>query len=891
MAILNNHNTNNRTLHWKKDTLLLMIFPLLSFIILLCVLNAYSREGVGWYIEWVPSLDINLSFRLDGLSFLFACLISGIGTLIQFYALAYMRDHGARFSFHLYLTLFMLSMLGVVLSDNILLLFVFWELTTITSYLLIGFNHEKEQSRHKALQALLVTGSGGLALLAGLILLGQIAGSYEIGVIISQAAVIAQHHWFIPSLVLILIGAFTKSAQFPFHFWLPNAMAAPTPVSAYLHSATMVKAGVYLLARLSPIYSHSDAWFFTLGTVGGVTAIWCACLALKQTDLKLMLAYSTNVALGKLVLLLGMGTESAIKAALVFILAHSFYKAALFMVVGNIDKSTGTRDITQLHGLKTVLVFSLVAGTLAALSKLGLPPFLGFVSKEYMYKSGLELTNIITVLLLLVNAIMVAVSIAFIYKPFFASSERSPVSTKHVEKVKGLWVPALLLSLGGVIVPLLWLDWVNSHVVIPGVVSILPNALPEAAKLWEGINPPLLLSLATLVLGGIIFAFYPSILSISQKTSFSLPRADRVLDRLIDGLVHVAKWQTHALQQKRLSRYVLLFSLVLAIVLISNLSLVPISRFTELSALHFYEVAIALLLIAAVVVCVVTASRMLAVAALSMVGFMTTLVFMLYSAPDVAKTMLLVETLMLVFVVLLMRHLPKLSTVTKHSNWRRVLHATIAGSIGFSVSALLLNITAQPLDPTLADFFASNSVPGGHGRNIVNVILVDFRAMDTLGEVVVVVIAGIAAMSLLTMSNPKRTPVHSLIFATTAHIVSTLMLVFSLYLLLRGHNEPGGGFIGALIAVIGFALLMFAESPKYVRERLYYSPLSIAMFGILLSLGAGLLSVAFNLPFLTGLWWKEVLPIGTPLLFDLGIYFAVIGGVLGMLLHVNEVLD
>ncbi len=891
MAILNNSHDSTQTHKANAHTVVLMMFPLLSFAIFLTVLNWNQPEGLSWHLSWVPSLDINFSFRLDGLSFLFASLISGIGTLIQIYAFAYMRNHKARFSFHLYLTLFMLSMLGVVISDNILLLFVFWELTTITSYLLIGFNHESDDARKKALQALLVTGSGGLALLAGLILLGQVAGSYEVSVIIEQATLIAEHEWYLPSLILILLGAFAKSAQFPLHFWLPNAMAAPTPVSAYLHSATMVKAGVYLLARLSPVYSGSDFWLYTLGFVGGITAIWCAILALKQTDLKLMLAYSTNVALGKLVLLIGIGTELALSAALLFILAHSFYKAALFMVVGVIDKATGTRDIAKLHGLKAVLVFSLVVAILAAFSKAGLPPSLGFLSKEYMYKAGLESSNVIVALLLIVNVLMVAVTIALIYKPFFERNQGEPTPAKEVESIKGLWLPAMLLAIVGVLVSLLGLDWINQNVVIPGVMSILPSAVPEATKLWQGLNLPLLLSVVTLALGYAVFAVYPTVLSGWQKKLFVLPKAEWVFEQLISSVLRFATWQTQCLQQKRLSNYVLLFSLVLAMILISKPLLVSQSSFLELVEINFHEVIIALLLVAAVVICVVTASRLLAVAALSMVGFMTTLVFMLYSAPDVAKTLLLVETLMVVFVVLLMRHMPKLNTVPHHSTWRRVLHASVAGIIGISISSLLINITAQPLDPTLAEFFANNSLPGGHGRNIVNVILVDFRAIDTLGEMVVVVIAGIAAIHLLTFHNSKRTPIHSLIFNTTAHIVSTLMLVFSLYLLLRGHNEPGGGFIGALIAVIGFALLMFAESPKYVRERMHYSPLGIAMFGILLSFIAGLMGLAFNLPFLTGLWWKDILPLGTPLLFDVGIYFAVIGGVMGVLLHVNEVLD
>lgn len=873
------------------NQLVLLVFPVLPLLIFSYLLYIYTPLGVSWSAEWIPGLDINLSLRLDGLSFLFAGLISGIGALIQIYALAYLRESDSRFSFHLYLTLFMLVMLGIVMSDNILLLFVFWELTTITSYLLIGFNHESKTSRKNALQALIVTGSGGLALLAGLILLGMMAGSYELNTIVAQADVIAQHEWFIPSLILILLGAFTKSAQFPFHFWLPNAMAAPTPVSAYLHSATMVKAGIYLLARLSPIYAHSDVWFYALVITGSITAVWCTFVALKQTDLKLMLAYSTNVALGKLTLLLGMGTELAVSAALIFILAHSFYKAALFMVVGNIDKATGTRDIDQLYGLKSVLVISMIAGTIAALSKAGFPPLLGFLSKEYMYKAALELNAWILFVLFMVNVLMVALTIMLVVRPFFTRADRAPLEAKRVEMKKTMWVSPLLLALGSLIIPLVGLAWLDRYVVFPGATDILLSAEPKATSLWHGVNVPLALSATTLALGYVVYLIYPAVSAFFQQLNVFVPKAENVFEQIIDGMMALAKWQTKLLQQKKLSRYVLLFFAVLAVALIAQVAFVPLSLSGQLSNVAFYEVGIALLLIGAALVCTLSQSRLLAISALGMIGFMTTLVFMIYSAPDVAKTLLLVETLMVVFLALLMRHMPRLTTVPEHSINRKLVNALIAGTIGASVTLLLLVITSQPMDSSVSDFFAENSFPGGHGRNIVNVILVDFRAFDTLGEVVVVVIAGIAAVSLLKTRAKKQNRIQSLIFATTAHIVAALMLVFSVYLLLRGHNEPGGGFIGALIAVIGFSLLMFAESPKYVRARLHFKPLLIALSGIALSLISGGLSFAFDKPFLTGLWWKDLIPLGTPLVFDVGVYLAVIGGVMGMLLRINEELD
>jgi multicomponent Na+:H+ antiporter subunit A len=399
------------------------------------------------------------------------------------------------------------------------------------------------------------------------------------------------------------------------------------------------------------------------------------------------------------------------------------------------------------------------------------------------------------------------------------------------------------------------------------------------------------LSVITLALGYVVYRVYPTVSAFFQRLHLFVPKAENIFERLLDGMMTVAKWQTARLQQKKLSRYVLLFFTVLAVALLSQVALIPLPLVGELSSVTFYEIGIALLLIGAALVCTLSHARLLAISALGMIGFMTTLVFMIYSAPDVAKTLLLVETLMVVFLALLMRHMPRLTTVPKHSIKRKVANICIAGVIGVSVTLLLLGITSQPMDSSVSDFFAENSVPGGHGRNIVNVILVDFRAFDTLGEVVVVVIAGIAAVSLLKTRAKKQNRIQSLIFATTAHIVSALMLVFSVYLLLRGHNEPGGGFIGALIAVIGLSLLMFAESPKYVRSRLYFKPFLIALSGIALSLVSGALSFAFDKPFLTGLWWKDVIPLGTPLVFDVGVYLAVIGGVMGMLLRINEELE
>ncbi|MDF2153838.1 hydrogen gas-evolving membrane-bound hydrogenase subunit E [Vibrio sp. CAU 1672] len=835
-------------------------------------------------------MGVDFSIRLDGLSMLFAGLICAIGAMVQFYAMSYMRDTHNQVVFHLYLSLFMLAMLGLVLSDNIILLFVFWELTTLTSYLLIGYQHQAEKSRQSALQAMLVTGAGGLALLAGLIMLGSIAGSYELSVIFAQASAIKQHPLYLPSLILLLAGAFTKSAQFPFHFWLPSAMAAPTPVSAYLHSATMVKAGIYLLARMSPIYADSEVWSYALGITGGATAVWAALLAVRQTDLKLMLAYSTNSALGKLTLLLALGTETAITAALLFILAHAFYKAALFMVVGNIDKATGTREIAALSGLRAWLVFSFVAAAIAALSKAGLPPLLGFLSKEYMYKAGLETTITGVVTLLVVNGLMGALALRLVLGPFFTGNDKPATcgEVKRIESDIGFWLPPMLLALASVAVPLIGLSWLQLNLISPGLIAVSPQAQPMVVKLWHGFNLPLLLSGVTVLVAGLLYHWLPHFSQWLNRWMALLPSASSLYQKAVDRLIQLAGWQTRLLQAKRLSVYVLVCFAVLTVLLLSRLPGLDLTLADSLREVHFYEVGIALILISGALLCVVSSRRLLSVSALGGIGFMTTLVFMLYSAPDVAKTLLLVETLIVVFLALLLRHLPTLGSVIPHSRGRRLFNALIAIAIGVSVTLLLMSITASPLDMRLPDYFAHNSVPSGHGRNIVNVILVDFRALDTLGEALVVVIAAMSAAGLVKGLAQKADKVQSLIFSTTAHIVAVIMMVFSFYLLLRGHNAPGGGFIGALIAVIGLSLLMFSESTRYVKQRLRYPPLNVALFGILLALFSGGVSLLQGLPFLTGLWWLEGVKLGTPLLFDIGIYFAVVGAVMTVLLRVNE---
>ncbi|THB76308.1 MAG: DUF4040 domain-containing protein [Desulfobacteraceae bacterium] len=709
----------------------------------------YDPAGSSHFWPWVPSLGVSFSIRLDGLSMLFSWLICGIGIFVQLYAYHYMKGKPSSGLFHAYLTLFMLAMLGLVLSGNLLLLFIFWELTTLTSYLLIGFDHEQELSRKNALQAVLVTGAGGLALLAGLILLGQMAGSYELDRIINHHAAFASDKRFAPALFLILIGAFTKSAQVPFHFWLPGAMSAPAPVSAYLHSATMVKAGVYLLARLSPVFSHSDLWFWALALTGGVTAVWAGLLALNQKDLKLMLAYSTNVALGKLIFLLAFGSRYAVSAALMFIIAHAFYKASLFMVIGTVDKATGTRDYNRLAGLGRVLKFSFIASGLSALSKAGIPPLPGFLSKEYMYKAALEASYIPAAVLVSVNSLMAALALLVVVRPFIYKPTEGTVPATSAEKSVFLWVPPLCLGILGVMATTLGLNWINTAVIVPAGMMISQAPDIEGLKLWQGLNLPLALSGISLLLGIAIFVVHARIKEVIGAAIRLLPSGSQCYDRVMNWITRLASVQTDMLQHGRLTGYMFVLFLMMTLLTLFSIPALPLPDTLDWQDIRFYEAMLGAGLTAAVIIVLVSRSRLLAIVSLGAAGFITTLFLMFYNAPDVAKTQLLVETLTVIFLVMIVRRLPKLSDVLPHPVGRRVLNAGISLTIGAGVFWTLYSISATELDTRLTDYFAASSVIKAHGRNIVNVILVDFRALDTLGEITVVVMAALGASAIL----------------------------------------------------------------------------------------------------------------------------------------------
>lgn len=699
---------------------------------------------------WAPALGVELSFYLDGLSLLFALLISGIGALVFVYAGGYLAGHRHLGRFYAFLLMFMASMLGVVLADNLLTLYVFWELTSIASFLLIGFEHEREQSRKAAWQALLVTSGGGLAMLAGLLLLGQIGGTMEISGLVNEGDSIRQHALYLPMLLLILVGAFTKSAQFPFHFWLPSAMEAPTPVSAYLHSATMVKAGVYLLARLSPAIGGTEAWWYCVATIGTATMLCGGYLALNGADLKRILAYSTVSALGALVMLLGVGTPHAVQAAVVFLLAHALYKGALFLIAGAVDHETGTRDADQLGGLWRAMPITAAAAVLAGLSLAGIAPLFGFVGKEMLLEAALESRAgwFQALLAVLAGAAFVAVACIVSLGVFFRNGRATP---KHPHEAPlSLWLGPLLLAALGLAFGLN-LSWVES-VLSPAASSILGAREPQASlklSLWHGLTPALALSACSVLLGLATYAAWTRLRSAGRRLDFVMRHGPAWwYDLALDGLNRLASAQTRLLQSGYL-RFYIIAVLVTTIVLTGSAILTSVElswRFAGTSV-RFYEAVLAGLMFIAALAAVRAHTRLAAIAAVGVVGYSVALVFILFGAPDLAMTQFAIETLTVILFVLVLYRLPRFAVFS--SPWQRVRDAAIALAAGAVVTALVLMALDQPAQHRVSDYYAEHSVTEAHGRNIVNVILVDFRALDTLGEITVLAVAAIGVYGLL----------------------------------------------------------------------------------------------------------------------------------------------
>jgi len=702
-------------------------------------------------LHWIPSLGITLSIMIDGLSLLFGLIICCVGFFVTLYAADYLPDTSDRGRFFVYLHGFLLAMLGLVFADNLIGLFVFWELTTIISYLLIGFENESAAARQNARQALLVTGTGGISLLVGFLLLGTIAGTYDIVQLSRQFVTVREDPLYLAILLMVLFGAFTKSAQIPFHFWLPNAMTAPTPISAFLHSATMVKAGIYLLARMHPILGGTFAWMGTLVVAGGITALLGAVLAIKASDLKRLLAYTTISALGILTMFLGGKTTPALTAAMTFLLVHSLYKSSLFLVVGIIDHQTGTRIINRLGGLLKSMPATAIATVTAALSMAGFPLFFGFIGKEIMYKGALTeeaFPVFATAAAVLANSLLTAVAGILIIKPFLGRQSTTPLIPREASLAMCLG-PAFMGFLGLVfgVVP----DWVGRWLIEPAVRAVHPSMEEIQLKLFYGFNEPLLLSILTISLGSLFYLIRQPLQQAVGSILMHIPlRFENIYTGAIDGIAAAARAQTAFLQNGSLHRYlcIIIGSVIIGVGLpfvTDNQSVVSMQR-PDATFVNWLMIGIICL---AVIAVIVARSRLLAICCLGVVGAGIALLFLTYGAPDVALTQLLVETLTVIIVALVLLRLPDLNARRTTPLKVKLSNAVIAVSVGTLVSLLILAVNSTELDLTITQFFEANSYLAAHGRNIVNVILVDFRSLDTLGEIAVVALAGLAGYALI----------------------------------------------------------------------------------------------------------------------------------------------
>jgi multicomponent Na+:H+ antiporter subunit A len=852
-------------------------------------------QPVSW--PWAASVGVELTFRADGLSALMAVLIGAIGGLVVIYAGGYMKDQARQGYFLAVLLFFIAAMLGLVLSDNLLLLFVCWELTSISSFLLIGFYHDKPYARDAAKQALLTTALGGLALLGGLIVMMLMATglglsmteAMTLSVLFEHGQALQASPLYPTALLLILVGCFTKSAQVPFHYWLASAMAGPTPVSAMLHSATMVKAGVFLLARLNPVLGGTVLWMTLLTSFGAVTMVTGAVMAVGQRDLKAILAYTTVSVLGTLVMLLGIGSETAITAMVVFLTAHALYKASLFMVAGNVDHEAGTRDILRVSGLRRVMPITAAAALIAALSKAGAPPALGYLGKKLTLqaKFGADaLGQWLILAAVITNIAMVAIALTVALRPFWGAVRPTPKPAHEVPF--SMWLGPLALALAGMLVGLVP-AFFEKGLGVAAASAIAGEPLQMELKLWAGLSVESMLliglSIGAFALGYFVYNRLPVNLPATLSIGKLRPLTPTALyETSLSGLMKVAAWHTRWIQSGYLRVYVAVIVLfAVAVILPWSLLAAGFSVSPGATRPYPHEILIGLLIMVGGLGVVLLRSAMGAVLSLGLAGLGLALIFGLFGGPDLAITQLLVETLVLVLLAVVLSQLPRAARQVSRST--KIVNGIIAALGGGAVTTLVLLATGTERSRQVAEFFLQNAAPEAFGRNVVNVILVDFRALDTLGEVTVVAAAAVAAIGLLgrdrTINTTRERPVIDwLPLRTISRPVTVLLVAVAVIVLLRGHNEPGGGFIAGLLAGIGFVVHALTFGPYAARQLLRMRPIVLAGAGLLVASGSGLFALADDQPYMTGQWWGELLHIGkvgTVLLFDLGVCLIVAG--------------
>ncbi len=857
-----------------------------------------------WRAQWLPEAGLNLSLRVDGLALLFMLLVLAIGLLVILYARYYLAPEDSLGRFYATLMVFMAAMLGIVMSDNLLLLAVFWELTGITSFLLIGYWSGRAESRQGARMALAITGGGGLAMLAGFLLLGEIAGTYEISELVLRRELIHEHALYLPMMLLVLAGAFTKSAQFPFHAWLPEAMAAPTPVSAYLHSATMVKAGVFLIARMYPVLGGTVAFEYTVCTVGLATMVFAAYVAVFKHDIKGLLAYSTISHLGLITFLLGLDSPLSALAAVFHIVNHAIFKASLFMAAGIIDHEAGTRDMRRLSGLWRHMPHTATLAMVAAAAMAGVPLLNGFLSKEMFFAETLELDRlgllgeIAPFVVVAGGAFGVAYSLRFIHDVFFHGEAAGLPRTPH-EPPRWMKIPVEILVALCVLVGVAP-GWTVARLVDTAGSAVFGAPLPpHDIAIFHGFNLPLAMSALAMVLGVILYWM------LLRRYNLHLHVPSGWTGRLlfthaVDGLVTGSRRAMGWLDSGSLQRYLaLLVASALALGAAPFLAAPGATLSGARATQDADAVAVALWLVLAAATAgavLLHRQRLAAVILVAVVGLVVSIGFIHFSAPDLALTQISVEVVATVLMLMALALLPAASPA-ESAPARRGRDALLAGGAGLGVGLLAWAAMTRPLD-TISWFFVDKSVPEGGGSNLVNVILVDFRGFDTLGEITVLAVAAVGVAALLDgLRVPRRTLAarrssddpYPLMLATAANVMLPFTLMVSAYIFLRGHNDPGGGFIAGLVTAIGLVTQYVADGSRATARRLRVDFARLAGTGLVLAGATGIGAWLFGAPFLTSAHGEPHLPLLGPvpvasaIAFDLGVYLVVVGATLLML--------
>lgn len=886
--------------------------------------SIFAGQVIEQHIEWLPFLDLNIIFRLDGFAWLFTFLVSVMGVLVVIYARYYMDPADPVPRFFAFFLAFMGSMLGVVLSGNVIQLVIFWELTSLSSFMLIAYWHHRPDARRGARIALTITAGGGFCLLAAMLLIGQVVGSYELSVILASGDLIRHDEYYTLILILFVLGTLTKSAQFPFHFWLPNAMAAPTPVSAYLHSATLVKAGVFLLARCWPVLAMTEQWFWIVGLAGLLSLTIGAYVATFQNDMKGVLAYSTISHLGLITLLLGMNSQLALIAAIFHMINHATFKASLFMATGIVDHETGTRDMSVLSGLRRSMPLTATLATVAAAAMAGVPLLNGFISKEMFFSETLFLDDtrryILPVLAVVASTFSVTYSLRFILKVFFGQDATDLPRTPH-EPPKWMLFPSTVL------VCLCILIGVLPGIIIEPTLTLATTSILGAnhptidLAIFHGINIPLIMS-AMALLGGIVvyFVLRPYWQSHPGHTLGSKIEGREVFDNLINHLDNFAATVNEYISSHRVQ--VQMFCIVLVTFIVA---LIPLLRYSDwfMWPRTQFSLSFAILWVVGAACALGAAhqakyNRFRAVVFAGGAGIATTVTFAWLSSPDLALTQLVIEVVTVVLLLLGLRWLPRRNNdgattdsgaeeTVKHL--RHIRDAILAIVVGLGMTMLTYVVTTRNTIPSIGKFFTENALPKGGGTNVVNVILVDFRAFDTYGEITVLGIVALTVYALLRRFRPPEESLYALekrdktaapdlakikenealprgtllVPNVLVRFLMPMISLITIFFFMRGHNLPGGGFIAGVIFAIGIIVQYMISGIHWVELRSRIKPQNWLAAGLFMALSAGILPLFYGLPFLSALAGDIYLPLigdihlSSVMLFDLGVFALVVG--------------